>query len=256
MKTYQGTFCGLLFVFTACVVCPATAYYNPAAGRWLNRDPIEERGGNALYVFIANRTTTLIDPIGMSSVDNPILGHYGSGPTRGKCGEFRMVITWSLSLAGPASDPSNGGIVVQYVNATFDVQDCAGNPIDVNEFSQPPRNMPHVNPGDWPFYEAWTIPPGKRTADPPLGSDVWSMPEFPVCTKGTITIHGSAEYYDGELMPPNFLPDPTKPSGGLPTSYYFTPPFSPPSSGPIVRQLTAEWNCCPKIRRDTIVTIQ
>ena len=29
-------------------------YYNPADGRWINRDPIAEEGGWNLYVFIEN----------------------------------------------------------------------------------------------------------------------------------------------------------------------------------------------------------
>lgn len=33
----------------------AQAYYNPSAGRWLNRDPIEERGGKALYAAVGNQ---------------------------------------------------------------------------------------------------------------------------------------------------------------------------------------------------------
>ena len=33
-------------------------YYDPETGRWLNRDPIEERGGVNLYGFVGN------DPVG------------------------------------------------------------------------------------------------------------------------------------------------------------------------------------------------
>jgi RHS repeat-associated protein len=40
------------------------AFYNPQTGRWLNRDPIGERGGNGLDVFIANNPSDAIDPLG------------------------------------------------------------------------------------------------------------------------------------------------------------------------------------------------
>ncbi len=40
-------------------------YYNPSTGRWLNRDPIEERGGINLYGFVGNRPADLFDPLGM-----------------------------------------------------------------------------------------------------------------------------------------------------------------------------------------------
>ncbi len=33
-------------------------YYLPSLGRWLNRDPIGERGGNNLYGFVLNKPLT------------------------------------------------------------------------------------------------------------------------------------------------------------------------------------------------------
>lgn len=40
-------------------------YYNPATGRWLSRDPIEEQGGINLYGMVGNSTPNYIDPIGL-----------------------------------------------------------------------------------------------------------------------------------------------------------------------------------------------
>ncbi len=42
-------------------------YYIPELGRWLNRDPIEEEGGENLYAFIYNNTMRYIDILGLSS---------------------------------------------------------------------------------------------------------------------------------------------------------------------------------------------
>jgi len=40
-------------------------YYNPQTGRWPNRDPIEEEGGNNLYAFVDNSPIDAIDPDGL-----------------------------------------------------------------------------------------------------------------------------------------------------------------------------------------------
>ncbi len=42
----------------------ALAFYNPQTGRWLSRDPVEERGANNLYSFIANAPLSKIDTDG------------------------------------------------------------------------------------------------------------------------------------------------------------------------------------------------
>ncbi len=39
-------------------------YYDPAAQRWINRDPIGERGGNNLYAFLRNASMASIDAFG------------------------------------------------------------------------------------------------------------------------------------------------------------------------------------------------
>ena len=39
-------------------------YYNPQAGRWINRDPIEERGGVNLYVMVRNHPVSAVDYLG------------------------------------------------------------------------------------------------------------------------------------------------------------------------------------------------
>ncbi len=39
--------------------------YSPDLGRWINRDPIEERGGVGLYVFAVNMATLAVDVTGL-----------------------------------------------------------------------------------------------------------------------------------------------------------------------------------------------
>ena len=40
-------------------------FYRPDLGRWLNRDPIEEEGGENLYAFCVNNPISLFDKFGM-----------------------------------------------------------------------------------------------------------------------------------------------------------------------------------------------
>ena len=51
-----------------CVVISGYRYYSPQLGRWLNRDPIEERGGLNLYFFLANDPIQNVDILGAKSL--------------------------------------------------------------------------------------------------------------------------------------------------------------------------------------------
>lgn len=48
-------------------------FYDPALGRWLSRDPIEEMGGVWLYGFILNNGLNWIDPVGLACIDPGII---------------------------------------------------------------------------------------------------------------------------------------------------------------------------------------
>ena len=47
-------------------------YYQPAVGRWLTRDPLQEAGGLNLYGFVQNNPVNLVDPYGLIG---PILSY-------------------------------------------------------------------------------------------------------------------------------------------------------------------------------------
>jgi RHS repeat-associated protein len=50
-------------------------YYNPATGRWLSRDPIEERGGANLVAMIGNDPIRRFDVLGaVAGVDDLVIG--------------------------------------------------------------------------------------------------------------------------------------------------------------------------------------
>ena len=50
---------------------PARGFYDPGTQRWLNRDPIEERGGVNLYGFVGNRPVTTVDKEGLTGWGPP-----------------------------------------------------------------------------------------------------------------------------------------------------------------------------------------
>jgi uncharacterized protein RhaS with RHS repeats len=50
----------------------ARAFYNPGPQRWLNRDPIQELGGNNLYTFVSNVSVNSVDAFGLCD-KNPYL---------------------------------------------------------------------------------------------------------------------------------------------------------------------------------------
>lgn len=43
----------------------AAAFYNPSTGRWLSRDPVQERGGANLYASVENRPVSANDFLGL-----------------------------------------------------------------------------------------------------------------------------------------------------------------------------------------------
>jgi RHS repeat-associated protein len=48
-------------------------YYNPATGRFLQRDPIGIRGGTNVYIYVQNRPTVGLDPVGLQAGGLPSL---------------------------------------------------------------------------------------------------------------------------------------------------------------------------------------
>jgi uncharacterized protein RhaS with RHS repeats len=49
-------------------------YYSPELGRWVNRDPIAEKGGLNIYAFLENAPVDFVDALGLLPVPiGPIL---------------------------------------------------------------------------------------------------------------------------------------------------------------------------------------
>lgn len=67
MKT-EYRISAVLALFCLFSVSTALAYYDPRTGRWLSRDPIEERGGANLYGFVGNNPVGQFDPLGLDFI--------------------------------------------------------------------------------------------------------------------------------------------------------------------------------------------
>jgi RHS repeat-associated protein len=46
--------------------------YDPDLGRWVNRDPISERGGLNLYAYVSNSVLAAVDPLGWTKECAPV----------------------------------------------------------------------------------------------------------------------------------------------------------------------------------------
>jgi RHS repeat-associated protein len=97
---------------TDLVMYPARPY-SPWLGRWLSRDPIEERGDRNIYAFVRNAPIAGYDALGKISV------FPASGLTLQPCGGFNM--DWAISLDSPA--PA-AGYVVQEVTINYSATTC------------------------------------------------------------------------------------------------------------------------------------
>jgi len=81
-------------------------YYSPAMAKWITRDPIGEKGGVNLYVFVLNNPVNWVDPWGLVTLGD-IISTIGTIITKEL--ELRGVISVSLStsitlVTAPAGD--------------------------------------------------------------------------------------------------------------------------------------------------------
>lgn len=155
-----------------------------------------------------------------------------AGPTALKSGSFTWVIQWVLDKPSP-----KGGCIVQGVHTTIDVKDDKGAKVDV-------KAKTGVNPANWPLWELWEVNKGQKvttyaeTGD--TADDTYAMPTMGAKTKGSISIQGSAEFYEGLAKPSTFKATPGSPAGILPIMR--SAPTLAGGTGAISHNLTATWD--------------
>ena len=60
-------------------------FYSPELHCWLNRDPLEERGGVNLYSYVRNNAISLVDPLGLLIITTHDVGATPSGGWQNPC---------------------------------------------------------------------------------------------------------------------------------------------------------------------------
>ena len=117
-------------------------YYDPLTGRWLNRDPIEERGGLNLYGFVGNDGVNWVDLLGMATIfPTPTTGDANRPP--GHPTDFPWVSRDGRYRGGPdQQNQGNFGNKPPHHN-----RPAPGGDLDLNDWRRPNRNW---NTGDRP----------------------------------------------------------------------------------------------------------
>ncbi|HCN29387.1 MAG TPA: hypothetical protein DIT64_11675 [Verrucomicrobiales bacterium] len=202
-------------------------YYSPELGRWLSRDPVGEEGGVNLYIITGNNPLNDLDVFGLVPT---LSGDIISGPSESMCGYAKVVRRWQLSEATML-----GGYVIQKVSFQNNETKCDGSDSSVGRY----KNGFH-------YTEAWSIFRNNRT-NTALSNDTFSI-AFPIggeCTRGTASIEGTAQYFDGHLtLPAYFSPGNVLEARSLPSAIGHRSPFNSGGSNVIHFRLSVRWNCC------------
>jgi hypothetical protein len=99
------------------LLAPASvgAFYNPQPGRWLNRDPIEERGGAQLYALSGGDSINRLDALGLASLEYKSEGRayydgsmFGSDRAYGESGKQNTSQAWYWQDAQEVYGCGNG----------------------------------------------------------------------------------------------------------------------------------------------------
>jgi RHS repeat-associated protein len=87
-------------------------FYSPVLGRWLNRDPVGEKGGFNLYGFVGNNPANRIDPYGLDESS----GYAGFGVTGNVIGPGGGTVAVMTDSAGNAYVKVGAGVMTPGVD--------------------------------------------------------------------------------------------------------------------------------------------
>jgi hypothetical protein len=239
-------------------------YYQPSAGRWVNRDPIEEQGGVNLYAQCRNDSIDNVDvdggrPWSVNS-ESSRLGTFalpsGTKPTppvpspttytiaykahpiaKGgqpwTCGEIRFDLSWTKVAPGGAA---NKGFIMQHMKVEWHIfkKDDKGKFSEVEPMWDK-VGQPYTGKKPADFWEIWVWDGTSFDKQSNSGVDnlVWhNYQEFNFggcCTYGNVTFTGQAAFYLGD--PPNYFKTPNQETlaGSLRSSTKLDPPLTPVS---------------------------
>lgn len=185
------------------------AFYNPESGRWLNRDPIDERGGLNLNAFCHNKPLDISDPDGR----NPAAGVLVIGGVTVTVGECVLLAVTTCMAIPPCRD----ALIDLVRSGVREIGDCIGECRPKRKRCRPCvppvgtiAGDVHTDHDDWPitgphihFLEMHQVPLGtpppgqecrcfwKRNSIPPIPGD--TLP--PGIPQVTPAAGGGVEYY-------------------------------------------------------------
>jgi RHS repeat-associated protein len=232
-------------------------YYNCSAGRWLTRDPIEERGGIALYLFLVNNQLNRIDRDGRISVRSvwvpPVdaTRPWTGTSTVGDCGDF--AVFWQFSLDSPSPEE---GYIVQKVTILDRFITC-GEKVGITNTSS--------------YWEYWNVPANSASPVPPQGGryyftdqdSQWGTSK----SKGVRVSRGEVKFFFkshpgvGDLAAPGSGWGPNGLNGGdarsqaVPSTRTPPPWWNDPSDHgeTDASRITAiRWDCCCSSKKDQV----
>lgn len=233
-----------LAVILVCGIQTASALYNPATGRWLNRDPLPDSPGPSAAVnpsaFVENDPISYVDELGNETAAAAPAGTdlrltlQPGRPVPGVCGVFEWQSTWKLEQV---LKNTLGGWIVQDITISWGITNCAGEAVTAN----PPADN---KPNPLHYWEGWSVAAKSPTSEPPFDTFSWGY--YPA-TWGSVTFTASASFNHGQPLdpypPPMIKPNSSTLAGDLPAST--TPPQLTGTATPsIPHTLTATWNCC------------
>jgi RHS repeat-associated protein len=228
--------------------------YDPVTGRWLTRDPIDERGGINLYAIVGNNTVNTHDYLGREDAKNKLPKYTLTWKTveirMGSCGHFKWTIEWSVK------GRNANGMIYQEVVKVADIKNCAN----------PPQGRGPQQIGGLVF-ESWNWPAGKGGS-----KDTWSMQDAITALKGQkcqgeYAVQGTAHFTKSKLNSKP-APKPQLPAGvtfadlGMPlledgfsmADHQVIPDVDPVTgdqhvnatkdSNTVIRMIQVKWNCC------------
>ena len=88
--------------------CYGYRFYDPITQRWLNRDPIQERGGANLYILDMNDPLNDVDPLGWCNYVKAAVGvvNVGRGVVQAVSGAKDLLVGVPALVGSPGTGPA------------------------------------------------------------------------------------------------------------------------------------------------------
>ena len=211
---------------TGLLYCDAR-YYSVTLGNFVTTDPA--RADINTYRYCTNDPVDETDPSGREGSQslNFATIHEPTGNDEGGMSQS-WDTRWFLS------QPSKGGgLIIQRVTAW-------GYYVDIFGYRH------RLNFPAFGYWEAWSVSPYRplsRVSDTGQTYDdaFWISENLP-CTEGKIVEQGTAAFYEGATLPPNFQVNPSSPAHGLPMTHDRNPgEFEGPTNW-VNKKLVHVWN--------------